>query len=248
MFHTMAWTASVDQAVLAAIAALADPVLTVSGNNISVPASTPELGFLYGIGVNLTRAQLQSPSLRRMFNYEVRPIQKAATPASPPSYCDMMDNTIALDAGEQLQAWTAEDGAGATRMSVIASLVDKAVTPVTENIYTLRATGAATLVAYSWTNAPIVLDQVLPVGQYALVGARAESAGLIAFRFVFQNQTPRPGGIGALTETGISPSRQRYGGWGVWGTFDNWTIPTVDFFSGTADTSEVLALDLVKIG
>lgn len=247
MFHTCVWSASVDQAALLAIAALADPVLTVSGNNIQVPTATPYLGFVSGIGVNLTRAQLQSPSLRRMFNFEVRPICRSANPLSPMPYVDFMDHAIPLDPGEQLQAWTAEDGAGATRMSVIANLVDKDITPEATPFFTMRATAAATLAAFAWTNAAITLDQILPVGQYAIIGARAESAGLNAFRFVFQNQTPRPGGIGNLSESTLHIPNQRGGGWGVWGTFDNWTIPTVDFFSSTADVAETLAIDLVKI-
>ena len=248
MFHTAAYTASVDQASLAAIAALADPVLTVSGNNIQVPTGTPALGLAFGIGVNLTRAQLQSPSLRRFINYEVRPIIRSATPLNPVPSIDFMDAPIDLDAGEQLQAWTAEDGAGATRMSVIVNLLDKAATPVTDPSFSLRATAGTTLTAYTWTNAALTLDQVLPVGQYAIVGARAESAGLVAFRFVLQNQTPRPGGLGNLSESTLTLPGQRSGGWGVWGTFDNWTIPTIDFFSSSADTSEVVTFDLVKVG
>lgn len=248
MFHTCIWTASVDQAALAAIAALADPVLTVATNNIQVPTATPYLGLAAGIGVSLTRAQLQSPALRRFINVEVRPIHRSATPLSPNPTVPFMGAPIELDAGEQLQAWAAEDGAGATRMSVIANLLDKAVSPVSEPCFSLRATGATTLVAYTWTNGAIVLDQVLPVGQYAIVGARCESAGLLAFRFVFQNQTPRPGGIGVLTESALTLPGQRAGEWGVWGTFDNWTIPTVDYFSSAADTAEVLTIDLIKIG
>lgn len=247
MFHTLAYTASVDQAALTAIAALADPVLTISGNNVQVPSSTPNLGLVAGIGVNLTRCQLQSPSLRRTFNYEVRPIHKSASPLSPNPSLDFMDRSIPLDVGEQLQAWTAEDGAGATRMNVIVNLVDKDVTPEVGPCFTLRATGATTLTAFTWTNGAIVLDQVLPVGQFAVVGARVESAGLLAFRLVLQNQTPRPGGIGNLTESTLTLPRQRAGGWGVWGVFDNWTIPTIDYLSASADTAEVIALDLIQI-
>lgn len=248
MFHTAIWSASVDQASLAAIAAIADPVMTVSGNNIQVPAATPMIGLAAGIGVNLTRVQLQSPSLRRIANFEVRPFHRNATPLSPNPTIDFMDEPIELDPGEQLQAWTSEDGAGATRMNVLVNFVDKAVVANTEQSFVVRATAAQTLTAFSWTNGALTFDQVLPVGQYAIVGARAESTGLIAFRFVFQNQTPRPGGLGNLTESALSLPRQRKGYWGVWGVFDNWTAPTVDFFSSSADTSEVLSLDIVKVG
>lgn len=247
MYHTAVYSESVDQATLASIAALADPVLTISGDNLQVPAATPFLGLVFGIGVNITRCQMQSPSLRRVLNPEFRPLNVLATVSTPVPVADLMQTAIPLDAGEQLQAWTAEDGAGATRMSVVVNLADKPVTPVMDNVFTVRATCAQLLVAYAWTNGALTLDQVLPVGNYAIVGARAESAGLIAFRFVFQNQTPRPGGIGSVGASQLAPVGQRHGGWGVWGTFDNWTIPTVDFFSGSADAAEVLSLDLLPV-
>lgn len=247
MHHTLAYYESVDQATLGPIAALADPVLTVSGDNVVVPTVTPNVGLLFAIGVSMVRGQLVSPSLRRFVNMEVAPVNKAATPNSPVPLIDIMHSPLPLDAGEQLQFWGAEDGAGATVMNGVVNLVDQAVTPVTDNIFSVRATAAATLVAYAWTNSALTLDQVLPVGQYALVGARFESTGLICARFVFQNQTPRPGGIGLSDHAKLSPVNQRYGGWGVWGTFDSNTLPTVDFFSGSADTAEVVTLDLVKV-
>jgi hypothetical protein len=38
------------------------------------------------------------------------------------------------------------------------------------------------------------------------------------------------------------------GGWGVWGEFAHTAPPTVDFLSVSADTSEVVHLDLIKVG
>lgn len=246
MFHIAGYQASADQASLAAISAIADPVLTVSGDNIQVPTAVPTLGMVFAFGVSLTRAQMQSPSLRRLFNPEVRPINRSATPLDPLPIWDMMTRPIPLDAGEQIQAYTSEDGAGATQMGVILAFADKAIAPSADPYFTIRATASQTLTAYAWTNAIITLDQVLPVGTYAIVGARAESTGGLAFRFVFQNQTPRPGGIMNVDALGVGNRGQRSGNWGEWGTFDNTTIPTVDFLSGSADTSEVLAIDLVK--
>lgn len=247
-FHVAAYSASVDQAAIAAIAALSDPSLTVSGNNIQIPEFGGYLMGAYASGVNLTRAQLQSPSLRRVLNPEIRPMDRNAAPSAYPGLLHLFDNPIKLDVAEQMQALTAEDAAGASRMNVVVFLGDGKVEAITDPIFTIRATGATTLGAYAWTNGAIVLDQALPVGDYAIVGARCESAGLITFRFVFQGSTPRPGGIGFATGTLGDPKGQRFGGWGVWGVFNSTTIPTVDYLSGSADTSEVLALDLIRVG
>lgn len=247
-FHLAVFSESKDQAAIGPIAALADPSLTVSGNNIQIPDFAPFLMGAFGIGVNLTRAQLQSPSLRRIVNPEIRAILKSAAVTAYPDPMDLFHNPIQLDVSEQMQAYCAEDGAGATRMSVLAFLGDGKVEAVTDPIFSVRATGATTLVAYTWTNGALVFDQVLPVGDYAIVGARAESAGLIAFRFLFQGSTPRPGGIGVSTETLQDWYAQRMGGLGVWGIFNSTTPPTVDYFSASADAAEVLTLDLIKIG
>lgn len=247
-FHIAAWSASADQATATPIAAVADPSLTVSSNNIQIPDFAPYLVGAFGIGVNLTRLQLQSPSLRRTVNYEVSPLNYLATPQNPPSFVDIFNNPIQLDVAEQMQAATAEDGAGATRMNAFVLLGDGKNAAVTGSIFTVRVTAAATLTAFAWTNAALVFDQVLPVGNYAIVGAKFVSAGLLAFRFLFQGQTPRPGGIGQIDNKYLVPDGQRFGKWGEWGVFNSTTPPTVDFISGSADTSETGVIDLVQVG
>ncbi len=247
-FHLAGWSASVDQATVAALAALADPSLTVSGNNIQIPDFAPYLAGAYGVGVNLTRMQLQSPSLRRVINYEVSPLNYVAIPGATPVMVDIFKTPIALDVAEQMQCFTAEDGAGATRMNAFVLLSDGKVDTVSEPTFTVRVTAAATLTAFTWTNAALVFDQVLPVGNYAIVGAHFSSAGLLAFRFLFQGQTPRPGGMGQTDMVKPVPAGQRYGGWGIWGAFNSTTPPTIDFLSATADAAEVGVLDLIQVG
>ncbi len=246
--HLAVYSASVDQAALAAIAAIADPSLTVSVNNIQIPDFASYLYGAYANGVNLTRAQLQSPSLRRIVNPEIRNLVRSALPTGNVHPLGYLNNPVPLDVGEQMQAFTAEDGAGATRMNVLAFLGDGKTDQISDPIHSVRVTGATTLVAFTWTNGALTFDQVLPVGDYAVVGARFEAAGLIGFRFIFQGSTPRPGGVGVINESQETPIGQRYGGWGVWGAFNSTTPPTVDYFSATADTAEVGTLDLVKIG
>lgn len=246
--HLIAYSASLDQAAIAPIAAVADPSISVAGNNVQIPDFAPYLLGAYGCGVNLTRAQLQAPSLRRIVNYEVSSLEAAVFPGLIPPSFDLMVNPIPLDVAEQMQALSAEAGAGATRMNVIAFLGDGKVEAITDPIYTVRCTCAQALVAYNWTNGALVFDQVLPVGDYAIVGAAGYSNGLIAFRFVFQGSTPRPGGIGGANTLGNVMFKQRMGGWGVWGIFNSTTPPTVDFFSSAADAAEVVLLDLIKVG
>lgn len=248
MHHICAYFESIDSAVLTGLTALADPAMTVSGDNIQVPEYAGSLIGAIGIGANITRAQLQAPSLRRMLNYEIRPLNVGAEPLSPIPMALFPENPISLDVDEQLQAWASEDAAGASAVFVIVFLADGPLAPINGEFFTVRVTNASTLVANAWTNGALVFDQVLPVGRYGIVGARFESAGLLAFRFVFQGGAERPGGLGGDTASDLEQTVQRFGGLGSWGEFQSTNPPTVDFLSISADTAQVGLLDLVKVG
>lgn len=253
-FHLAVWRASVDQAALAAIAAINDQAIRVSGNDVTVPDGVDWLIGAYGLGVNLTRAQLVSPSLRRFWNYEIEPIDVGAEPASPYPIALFPDSPIKLMADENLNAFTSEGGAGATLMEVGAFLATGAVRPVSGDIRTIRATGATTLVAGVWTQVSLTFGETLPAGRYQVVGARFESAGCEFGRLIFKgnaNQASnillRPGAVGRDAISDLENEFFRRGNLGVWGEFDHNTPPDAEFCSNAADTAQVVMLDLIKI-
>ncbi len=248
MFTTIGWTASVDQAALAAIAALSDPHVRVSGNDVIVPEGLNYLVGAYGAGVNLTRNQLASPSLRSLVLYELSPLDRGVIiPASPARFIDLSDGPLLLAENEALNSLTAEDGAGATRMLTLAWLADGPQMPYTGYSTTVRVTATTTLTAFAWTNAALTFDQSLPAGTYRIVGARFNSTGMIAARFVFPGSPWRPGVLGSAAVNDLPSNPFRRGLFGQLGDFKHNTPPTVDFLSGSADTSETGELDLVKI-
>lgn len=247
MFTLVGWTESQDSAVLVNVAALADPHVRVEGDNIIVPTEVTNLVGAYALGPNLTRIQLQSPSLRRILNMELNPFDIAAEPVSPSSFHDLTRAPIVLDAEEALSAQAAEDAAGASRATVLAWLADKAIEPVVGDIRSVRVTAAATLVANAWTNAALTFDQSLPAGRYQLVGGNFVAAGLQAWRCVGVGYTWRPGALGWDTNSDVAPERFRYGHMGTWLEFNHNTPPTIDFLSNSADTAETGVLDLIKI-
>jgi hypothetical protein len=246
-FTLVAWTQSQDTGgVLTNVAALADQHVTVSGNNIRVPALSQLAGY-YANGTTISRAQISSPSLRRKALIDIEPIDISAEPSANPPMHDRFSSPIPLEADEDLTALVAEGAAGAEYEHVLAWLCDGPITPVTGEVFTVRATGTTTLTAYAWTNCALTFSQTLPTGRYQVVGARGLSAGAIAFRLVFPGGTWRPGGIGCDAASDLNPAKQRMGGWGVWGEFAHTAPPTVDFLSVSADTSEVVHLDLIKV-
>ena len=248
MFTLVGFSESQDSASLTNVAALADPHIRVSGDDVVVPSGLNYVGGVYAIGADTTRAQLVSPSIRRRYPFEIVPVEVAAEPADPVKYFGLFDNPLQLDPDESLNAQCAENNASAGRSTVLVWLCDGAIAPITgAEIFTIRATNTSTLTAYAWTNGALTFNDTLPAGDYALVGARASSAGLIAFRFVFSQYAWRPGAIGMDTVGEVGAPIFRFGKLGEWGQFSHNTPPTVDFLSLSADTSQTVDLDLILL-
>lgn len=242
------WSESADFAALDNVAALADSHITVQGDVVRVPSFATQLIGVFAASANITRAQLQSPTLRRLLNLEVSPLNVGAEPLNPPPIAMHPRSPIPLQEDEDLTLQIAHGAGIAERMFGLAWLADGPLLPVDGQIHSVRVTNATTLTANAWSNGALTFDQTLPPGEYAVVGAAFESAGLVAFRLVFPGGFFRPGGIGGDAPADIEVPGQRRGGWGEWGRFRHTTPPTVDFLSVSADSSQTGELDLIKVG
>lgn len=247
-FTLVGFSESQDSAVLINVAALADPHVRISGDDIIVPDWAPLLIAVQVFGLNVTRAQLVSPSLRRVLNYEISPLERAAIPASPHRWRDLFPDGLSLTPDEALNAQAAEDGVGAVRTNILCWLADAPPSPITGDIFTVRYTAAVTAVVNAWTNMAITFDQVLFPGEYVCVGARLSSTNLQAFRFVVPGAFHRPGGIGAQAVGDILLPGQRRGGWGEWFRFRHNSPPTLDVLANVADASFTGEIDLIFAG
>lgn len=248
MFTLVCFSESQDSSSLVNVAAVADPHIRVSGDDISVPSAVSNIGAVYAIGSAITRATLVSPSIRRRYPFEVVPVEIAAEPADPVKFIPFFQSPIALDADESLNAQAAENGAGANQSSVFVWLTDGPIQPVTGlEMFTIRATNTSTLTAFAWTNGALTFNDTLPSGEYAIVGMRASSTGMIAARLVLSQYPFRPGVIASDTTGEVASTVFRFGNVGEFGRFTHLTPPTVDFFSISADTSQTVDLDLVMV-
>lgn len=230
---------------LTKIDALADPHIRVSGDDIWVPEALPTLAGYMVLTANGTRARLESPTLRTLVPIDVAPLNLATEPASPPVCVLQPHAPKPVGGGEALNLLVT-----ATAANKIVGLVwfaDGPISPAAGEIFTVKATASQTLTAYSWTNGALTFTETLPSGRYQVVGMRAKSAGLIAARLVFPGFAWRPGCIGCDAYSDIDAPEMRLGKMGVWGEFDHDLPPTVDFLSISADTSEEVWLDLIKI-
>jgi len=248
VFTVVGWFENQNSAALILTAALADQHVRVEGDNIIVPGWAPNIMGYYAWGADLTLAQLASPSLRSLANLDISPIDSFDEPTSDPPFHDRFENPIPLEPSEALTFLGAEDNAAAGDMACFAWLGDAIVPVPPGKMFTVTATATITaLIADVWNNRSFSFSQTLPAGRYACVGARAEAAGLRAFRFCPVGQYARPGAIGFDTYQDLEPARFRYGKAGVWFEFEHDQPPTIELNSLSADTALSLWMDLIQI-
>lgn len=249
MIDLIAYDQSQDSsAALVNVAAVPDEHVRVVGDDIVIPDGRANIGAVMAIGATISAARLVSPSLRRIVNPDITPLNIGAEPVLD-SYLRMWDSPMPLEAGESLNFQAAETVSGAEREIGLVWLTDGPINSVSGNIRAIRATNGSTLVANAWTNGALTFGQTLPVGDYDVVGMAAFSAGLIAARLVFQNENPtRPGCVGYDTEAEGPQQHFRNGTLGVWGRFNTNAPPTVDFLSISTDSAQVVFLDVLKVG
>lgn len=247
-FHLCGFSESQDSAVLVNAAALLDQAIQVNGDDIIVPNDLTLLLGAYALGPDITRAQVTSPSIRRIWGNEIRPVDVAALPADRLNVNWYGDSAIQLDPGEQLNGQMAESNAAASRVTILTWLADRVPQPAVGDIRSIRVTATTAAVANVWTNMNLTFNDVLPAGVYALVGADMQSTNLQAFRFVFKGGSYRPGWVGAATIGARNNGLQRGGRLGVWGEFEHLTPPSMDVLVNGTDAAYSGVMDLVYLG
>lgn len=241
--------------------------LTALNLGVQIPVELMYLHSLFGVGATLENLQPQANSWLPAPFPELAPNNVGTAIASPAKVWDFSRNPKAFRPTEEFKMFASQTSAGAEVEAVFFNVCDgpPAPLPTVANGPTLNGVGqffvahgtaATTLVANAWTSVIPVLDQALPAGRYALVGARVMSAHALAFRIKPTVQPLwRPGGAAVQTAGQFDPPGQRYVNpltgqithWGTWVTFYQNTVPQVDIFATAADTAEDIFFDLVKI-
>lgn len=255
MFHTCAFWENIDQAGThqELAAALGEQVLFFTGDDIRIPDDVSQIvAVAANIATAANRAELVSPSLRRGAGFDIVPLNSLTDgnvePQSPALVLDLRQNPIQLDPGESLNGLADANPTAAADQSIIVWLADGPIEMVTgAQIRSVRATGAITAVAGAWTNGALTFARDLPVGNYQVVGLRAQGATLVAARLVFRGGSARPGCIGSDIESDDDDLLFRYGKFGVFGEFHSNTPPTIDVLCNDADTAQELILDVVQV-
>lgn len=248
MIHLVAFTESQDSAVLVPIAAAQDQAIQVNGDDVIVPNDLPFLIGSYALGPNLTRAQLQSPQLRQMFNQEIYGLDVSATPTDQLLLEWYGQDAISLKPGEQLNALMAESNAAASRGTVLAWIADGTPQPMSADFRTIRVTSTTAAVANIWSNITLAFNDVLPAGLYALMGMQLQSTNGQAFRVVGKGDPYRCGGIMQTAITQRQHPVFRHGNMGEWTRFQHNVPPSVDVLCNGADAAFAGVMDVLYLG
>lgn len=248
-FSGIVFFEDVDLAVLGNVAALAGTPYRTQGDDAFVPPDFNQIFMAYAWGENtITRAQFEAPSMVTRGAYEIRPIDLALIPTPAFPMHKFLETPIILDEGEAMNWKGTNSGGAADRHHGMLWLSDGNLAPVKDpDEITIRATATITCVADTWSQGQMTLDRDLRVGEYALVGARVESATAHAFRFIPANSNARPMVIGYATGGLEEDSIFRHGNLGTWLTFQHDAPPQIECLATTTDSAQTLTLDIVKL-
>ena len=248
MFTTICFQETAACDGLTNIASLADPHIRVEGDSIFIPEGLTSLLGAYAFSANGVGGRLESPSLRRFMNVALSRVFGSATLASavPFPYNDWSSNPIPLSRSEGLQLLF-DNGDNSELSTGVVFLTDGDIGRISGRIHTVRGLTASVTTTGAWASTPIILDESLPAGRYAVVGAEVIGADIQACRFLFVGQGSRPGCIPKLLSDDPRPDIFRFGGLGVWGEFEFEQIPQIEVLvTGASGVMEVF-LDLMQI-
>lgn len=235
------------------VAALDDPLGLDDGDDFIVPQWNQIVLMAAGVpsGGN-QRVRVDGPSIRKLGRWELTGFNGGADadaePDSPQIVHDYRTNPLPLVRDERLQCEADYNPTVVEAAWVLFWLSDTPIVAVAaKQIRTVRVTTVVTLTTGAWTNTSLTFADALPVGRYQIVGARFQSAGLVAARFFFRETPARPGVLCVDDENDQQSPIFRNGGLGVLGEFESIAAPSVDFLAISADANPSGVLDLIMI-
>lgn len=245
-FHTLVWNEDVVTATLTELDGIADGIIDRRGARF-IPPMNMNLIAMSLMATNLQRARLNGATVRQINPHFLRPFIAALLPGDDPEVVDMRNKPFPLKPFEEISLEAIHNAGVNQRVSAVGWLADQLMPAAVGEIRTVRATSTTAAVAFAWTQLTYTLDTDLPVGEYEVIGATVQSANGVAFRFTFDGQFLRPGGLCVNTLVQREWEPQRNGGLGRWGRFNLTILPRLEIFATVADAAMDIYMDLVKV-
>jgi hypothetical protein len=207
--------------------------------------------LLYGYAQSTTiqRARIVTPKLRQISLPFVRPIRLGTVPGAEPRVSDYRDRPLVLRQREEFAVEISQGGAGAEQATAIFGLAWPSMGMAPNgDVITFRGSSVTAAGVNIWTLITMTFADILPWGDYVVVGAAGIGTTSMAYRFTFENQFPRPGVIANAAAGDQQHSMFRNGGLGVFGRFHSTRMPLVEVFASTAIVAHEVYLDLIRVG
>lgn len=219
----------------------------ISTQNGLMPSSTVKALLGYVRGINVTSAQLNSPSIRAIGPPQLWPFDTAAAPPNLPPLIRYRSCGPVIPAGDPFNVQVSTIVAVAADAQAVFLFGDRVPDPDTRASRTILLTATVTLVNNQWVAGQMVLGQTLPSGRYDIVGIAVFGAGLLAARLIFPTQPERPGVLAQQASSEYDDSDYRYGQFGVIGSFTNIQLPAIECFGFSAGAAQTIYLDVVPV-
>lgn len=244
------------------VAAVADSVHAVNGDNLTIPATWNQLLAVYATLTNATdliaECQISAPSLRGKSLYDSKTLaviaaNTAYAPISPTPLDVTADKQIFFTPGEMLNALV--QSTAATVNDLISVGIFLANGQINSYPYagmpieTIKFTSGSAAVANTWTTTVLTPTQTLRSGRYAVVGAKVVAPTGKLARFIFTETAGRPGVVPVLNRSHRGHDIFQPGRLGSWGEFVDNAPPQMEIFAAGTDAAatQIVYLDLVKI-
>lgn len=223
-----------------AIQAVQDQTGRVNGTGHVIDQHNILLGGMAVLGAAIAGnyARFVSPSLRELNNEYITPINTGIFAPDPHFHSVDNYNTRTLEPNEQLDAEAGGAIVAAGQKAILVWLADQEVTEKWGKIIHARIQITIAQAVNAWTQGVITFMEPLPVGAWDIVGLDVVMPGGIAVRLIINNQTARPGcPVRQLPTTGRTFNQFRNGHMGVWGSFSDLNIPSIECIGSAAAVS-----------
>lgn len=228
-----------------AIPNVTDTFLTKTAFGMYGPVSM-KLLMGYVRGVNVSAARLNAPNLRAIGPPALWPFDIAANPPNLPPLIRVRKCGPIVPAQDPFNVEVSTIVAAAADAQSLLLFGDGPPQEDSRACRTIIATAVGTLVNNAWVATDLILGQTLPAGMYDIVGFAAFGTGLLAARLIFPTQLERPGVLAQQAFSEYDDSDFRYGAFGVFGSFINTSLPTVELFGYAAGSAQSFFLDIVQ--
>lgn len=246
-FHLAAFRGSVTNGTTnTPIAGVPDQALARDASSNFLAPPNVNIKLAAAGGVNMSRARVNTPSLREVALPYIAPINQTLAIPSPPNLADFGDYGVMPRFGDSISVEATHSDVAPQVMYALMWLMFGRVQPRAGKVYRTRFTAAITGSAGTWQSGAITLDQVLPAGIYQVVGLDVEGTNLLGARLIFPGAPWRPGVMGRNAINSVPPRIFLTEQLGVFGEFNSVMMPQLEIYVEAACTAQEGYMDLIQ--